>query len=80
MSQSITIETTNAIQLTLLKAMAQRLGLPAKEIQSQDKPTEAEQYAAFKRFAGSWKGEETAEELEAIIYSARNDQPRNIHL
>lgn len=80
MSHSILIDTTDNIQLSFLKVLAQQLGLPAKEIESVDKPTIEEQNAAFQKFAGSWKGEESAEELEAMIYSARNDQPRDINL
>lgn len=80
MTQAIVIETQDNKQFALLKGMAQRMGLPAKEIKTLSKPTKEEQEAAFKKFAGSWKGEETAEELEEIIYSARNDQPRDIKL
>ena len=80
MAHTITIETESDNDFALLKGLAERLGLPVKETHVTEKTGVANQYAALKRFAGSWRGDETAEELEAAIYSARNDQPRDIDL
>lgn len=80
MTHIITIETQSDNDFALLKGLAQRLGLSMKESHSGDDHLEAQQVAAFKKFVGSWQGEETAEELEEMIYSARNDQPRDIEL
>lgn len=80
MTHIITIETQNDSDFAQVKGFAERLGLYFKESHSGDDVNEAHQEAAFKKFVGSWQGEETADELEAIIYSARNDQPRDIEL
>ncbi|GAB3690430.1 hypothetical protein GCM10027592_07690 [Spirosoma flavus] len=80
MTHTITIETQSDHDFALLKGLAQRLGLSTREAHYNSDPSEAELQAALKKFAGSWQGEETADELEARIYSARNDQPRDIEL
>ncbi|MDF7822266.1 hypothetical protein P1X15_31925 [Runella sp. MFBS21] len=80
MTHIITIETHNDSDFAQIKGFAQRLGLNFKESHSEGNDLEAQQEAAFKKFVGSWQGEETAEELEKMIYSARNDQPRDIEL
>ncbi|MFD2571036.1 hypothetical protein ACFSUS_10355 [Spirosoma soli] len=80
MTHSITIETQNDSDFALMKELAQRLGLHVKESHTDDPIKEPQQEVAFKNFVGSWQGEETADELVEIIYSARNDQPRDIDL
>jgi len=73
MAHTITIETENDNDLALLKVLAERLGLSVWE-ETSDQPSvlNTDQLAALKKFAGSWRGDETAEELEAMIYNARN--------
>ena len=80
MKHITTIETQSNNDFALLKSLAQRLGLDFQESHSEENHQEDEQKAAFDKFVGSWQGEEPAEELEEMIYSARNDQPRDIEL
>ena len=80
MTHTITIETQSDHDFALLKGLAERLGLPVKENHGSDVAGNTDQHAALKRFAGSWRGEETAEEREAIIYNARHDQQRDVEL
>lgn len=80
MNHIITIETENDSNFAQIKGFAEKLGLHVKESHVGSDIGEAHQEAAFKKFVGSWQGEETADELEDIIYSARNDQPRDIDL
>lgn len=80
MTHIITIETQSDSDFAQVKGFAERLGLYFKESYTGDDVSEAHQKAAFENFVGSWQGEETADELEEIIYSARNDQPRDIEL
>lgn len=80
MAHTITIETESDNDFALLKGLAERLGLPVKETHQSDVTVNTEQEAALKKFIGSWRGDETAEELEAMIYNARSDQPRDIEL
>ena len=79
MAHTITIETQSEIDFALLKGLAERLGLPVTEIHHTDFKN-VDQQAALEKFTGSWRGEETVEELEALIYGARNDQPRDVEL
>jgi hypothetical protein len=81
MTHLITIETQNDIDFVLVKSLILRLGLSMKE-QHLDKKniSEIEQMDALRKFAGSWKGDETSEDLEALIYGSRNDTPRSIEL
>lgn len=80
MKHIITIETQSDNDFALLKSLAQRLGLDFQESHSEDNPLEAQQEAAFKKFVGSWQGEETGDELNAMIYNFRHDSPREIEL
>ena len=80
MAHTITIETESDNDFALLKGLAERLGLPVRETRSGDLKRNTDQEAALKKFIGSWQGEETAEELEAIIYKARNDRSREVDL
>ena len=56
------------------------LGLSVKETHESYPMRNVDQEAALKKFIGSWRGDETAEELQAMIYNARNDQPRDVEL
>lgn len=80
MAHTITIETQSDNDFALLKGLAERLGLPVKESHESGITGSTDQYAALKKFAGSWRGGETAEQLEAIIYSGRHDQQRDVEL
>ena len=80
MAHTITIEAESDNDLTLLRVLAERLGLSVWETSEQATIPNAIQQAALKKFAGSWRGDETAEELETMIYNARNDQPRDVEL
>lgn len=80
MKHIIIIETQNDNDFALLKGLAQRLGLSMKESHSEDNHLEAQQEAAFKKFVRSWEGEETGDELNAMIYNSRHDSPREIEL
>lgn len=80
MANTITIQTESDNDFALLKGLAERLGLSVKETHEFNTLRNADQEAAFKKFAASWQGEETAEELESLIYSARNDRPRDVEL
>jgi hypothetical protein len=66
MIHTITIKTDNYYHVLAVTAFAHRLGLTTHVTHSK-KITREEQQAAFRKFAGSWKGDETAEEIEAII-------------
>ena len=80
MAHTITIETESDNDFALLKGLAERLGLPVKETHESHPMRNVDQEAALKKFTGSWRGDETAEELQAMIYNARNDQPRDVEL
>jgi hypothetical protein len=80
MAHAITIEAESDKDLTLLRTLAERLGLSVSETPGQATNLNVAQQAALQKFAGSWRGDETAEELETMIYNARNDQPRDVEL
>lgn len=80
MTHTITIETKNDNDLALLKVLAERLGLSVRESSGEDDDIHSDQQNALRKFAGSWGGDETADDLEAAIYNARNDQPRDVEL
>ena len=81
MTHIITIETQSDNDFALLKGLAQRIGLPTKEVHKEVSGlSEAEELALLERVAGSWESEETGDELAAIIRADRNDSPREIEL
>ncbi|MGG7661644.1 hypothetical protein [Dyadobacter sp. BHUBP1] len=80
MAHTITIETESDIDFALLKGLAERLGLLVKETHGDYSMRNTDQEAAMKKFIGSWRGEETAEELESMIYNARSDRSREVNL
>lgn len=80
MTHSITIETPNEDDLILLKVLMERLGLSMTITHNPDETDRQNQLAALRKFAGSWEGAESAEELEALIYASRKDQSRDVTL
>ena len=78
MTHTIIIETQNDTVFEQIKEFARQLGVPFSEKHTDIKT--AEQQEALKKFFGSWKGDETGDELVNLIYSARNDRPRDIEL
>jgi hypothetical protein len=72
MIHTITIETDNYYHVLAVTAFAHRLGL-STHVTHSTKITKEEQQAAFRRFVGSWEGDETAEEIEAIIDGTQDD-------
>ncbi|MCP1383617.1 hypothetical protein [Runella salmonicolor] len=81
MTHIITIETHSDNDFALLKGLAQRLGLSTKEEHKEiGGLSEAEELILLERVAGSWKGEETGDELNAMIHNSRYDSPREIEL
>lgn len=81
MTHIITIETHSDKDFALLKGLAQRLGLSTKEVhKAAIGESEAEELTLLERVAGSWKGEETGDELNAMIRNARHDSQREIEL
>ncbi len=78
MTHTIIIETQNDADFERVKDFAQRLGVSFSE-----KHTDAEtanQEEALRRFAGSWEGEETGDELAATLQNARYFRSRDIEL
>lgn len=81
MTHIITIETNSDDDFALLKGLAQRLGLHTKETHKEVYGlSEAEELTLLERVAGSWKGEETGDELNAMIRNSRYDSPREVEL
>jgi hypothetical protein len=80
MTHIITIETQSDNDFELIKGLAQRLGLRVNEQHTEIQEATSEQEAAFKKLFGSWEGEETGDELAAMIRRDRNDSPRDIEL
>ena len=80
MTHILTIETQNEIEFAQIKGLAERLGVHVKESHSDDSLSEAEELELLNRVSGSWAGNETGDELNAIIRNARSDSPRDIDL
>jgi hypothetical protein len=70
MTHTLIIETQNDSDFAQIKGFAERLGVSFRESHAKDDHSAARQEMAFKKFVGSWEGEETADELEALIYSS----------
>lgn len=79
MTRSITIETQSDADFALLQELAHRMGLHTVD-RSLTNGSHDEQREALTKFTGSWQGDESVYELEAIIYGARHEQPRDIDL
>lgn len=81
MTHIITIETHSDDDFALLKGLAQRLGLSTKEVHKEvSSLSEAEELKLLESVAGSWEGDETGDELAAMIRNSRYDSPREIEL
>jgi len=76
----LTIETQNESEFAQIKGFAERLGAHVKESHSDGSLSEADELALLNRVAGSWIGDETGDELNAMIRQARHDNPRDIEL
>ena len=80
MTHILTIETHNESAFTKIKGFAEQLGVQVKETHTETTLSEADELELLRRVAGSWVGDETGDELNAIIYGARHDSPRDIEL
>lgn len=80
MTHVMTIEAQSESEFAKLKGFVERLGLRVRETHTETGLSEAEELALLERVAGSWVGDETGDELNAIIYGARHDSPRDIEL
>lgn len=80
MTHILTIETQNEIEFAQIKGFAERLGVHVKESHLENRLSEAEELELLNRVAGSWAGDETGDELNAMIRGARSDSPRDIEL
>lgn len=81
MAHTITIETESDKDFALLKGLAERLGLPTKEAHTEYKQlSNKEELILLQRVAGSWEGEETGDELNAMIRNSRYHSRREIEL
>lgn len=78
MTHTIIIETQSDSVFEQVKTFARRIGVPFSETHTGVETTNQEE--ALKKFAGSWEGNETGDELVEMVYNARNDRPRNIEL
>lgn len=91
MTHTITIQTNNSTHFEQIKKLAQKLGVITSErhddstvLVSEKKKqavlSDKEQEKLFKGIYGSWDGDETADELVNLIYSARSSSTREIEL
>jgi hypothetical protein len=80
MTHVMTIEARSESEFVTLKGFVERMGLHVRETHTETSLSEAEELALLERVAGSWAGDETGDELNAIIYGARQDSPRDIEL
>lgn len=81
MAHTITIETQSDHDFALLKGLAQRLGLPTKESHTgNERLSEEDLLRLLERVAGSWEGQETGDELNAMIRNSRYDSSRKLEL
>ena len=79
MTRSITIETQSDADFALLQELAHRMGLRTLD-DKQNGQGELTPSQLLEQVAGSCDGDETGDELEAIIYSACCDQHRDVDL
>ena len=78
MTHTITIETQNENDLAVFKLLADRLGLHIEEGHKDTILSEAEELRLLERV--SWQGEETGDELNAMLQGARHFGTRDIQL
>lgn len=77
MLHTITIETIKDTDFEQIKDLAQSLGVPFKESHRERLTTE-EQLELLNKL--HWEGDETGDELNAMIYSARQSSSRDVEL
>ena len=80
MTHIITIQTQSESDFAKIKSFAERLGLHVEETHTENVLSEVEELQLLNRVAGSWVGDETGDELNAMIRNARYDSPRTIEL
>ncbi|MGA0557849.1 hypothetical protein ACO2Q8_14425 [Larkinella sp. VNQ87] len=80
MTHTITIETLNDQDFTLLKGLAQRLGLRIKETHTETELSEAEELRLLDRVAGGWQSDESGDELATMLQNARSFRERDVQL
>ncbi|QDK81497.1 hypothetical protein EXU85_23965 [Spirosoma sp. KCTC 42546] len=79
MTHTITIETQSENDLLVFKLLADRLGLRSQETHVEETSlSEAEELRLLERV--SWQGDETGDELNAMIQSTRHFGTRDIQL
>lgn len=78
MTHTITIETQNENDLAVFKALADRLGLHTEETHTNTSLSEAEELRLLERVR--WEGDETGDELSAMIQGARHFGSRDVQL
>lgn len=78
MTHTITIETQNETDLAVFKLLADRLGLHTEETHTEASLSEAEELRLLERI--NWQGEETGDELNAMLQDARHFGTRDIQL
>lgn len=77
MLHTITIETKDEAEFEQIKSLAQNLGVPFKE--SHQKPlSKAEQLQLLNQL--HWEGDETGDELNAMIYGSRRSRSQDVEL
>jgi hypothetical protein len=78
---TITIETENDEHPARLEEFTYHdLGLPPKNFNTRKQLSEEEALRLLERVAGSWEGDETGDELNAMIRNARIDNHRDVDL
>ncbi len=75
---TITINIEDDSDFELITGLIERLGLPV--IQQQPEKTSDLEKEALKMLYGSWKGDESGDELAATIHQARADTIRDVQL
>jgi hypothetical protein len=81
MQQTFEINTGQLNQIydaVIAKFGHRKVKVMIEDVQPETAPSDQE--AALKKFAGSWEGDETGDDLVEMIYSARHDRPRDIEL
>ncbi|SKC17679.1 hypothetical protein [Dyadobacter psychrophilus] len=77
MLHTITIETKDDAEFGQIKDLAKNLGVPFRE-SHQNLLSKEEQLKLLNQL--SWEGDETGDELNAMIYGARRSSSRDVEL
>lgn len=78
MTHILTIETKNETDFAQIKGLAERLGAHIEEQHTETGLTEAEEIRLLQHIR--WEGEETGDELNAMIQGARHFGTRDVEL